>query len=265
LALEGTGTPGATVTVVPTPGTPATTTPAAFAASTPASVPLGTAVGTAVVAADGSWSLTADLSSLTDGVWALDVTQTTRGGASPIASVTITVDRTAAPPVVDGVDTGTGELLDRLAPILTGTAEPGATVDLYDHGAPVATVTADADGRWTSGELIAIRPDYELTARQTDRLGNVSTDSVPVTGRAIVATVTATGGPGVVTLQVHGIPGETVQVWADGQARSHTLTLDADGDAERTYTWRSGDHRIGVVYLAGDRHGVLSDVPVTLP
>jgi hypothetical protein len=56
-----------------------------------------------------------------------------------------------------------------------------------------------------------------------------------------------------------------VQVWADGESTPYTLTLDAAGDASQVYSWTAGDHRIGAVYLSGTRHGVLSDVPVTLP
>jgi hypothetical protein len=80
-----------------------------------------------------------------------------------------------------------------------------------------------------------------------------------------VATVSATGAPGLVTVTVQGIPGSQAQVWADGKASPYTLTLDASGTASQTYTWTAGDHRIGATYLFGARHGVLADVPVTLP
>lgn len=259
LPLTGSGEPGATIAV--------TGSPLASVARIGAS-PAGShsvVLGTATVAPDGSWTLDADLSGLADGTWDLSVTQTRSGLTSAPASVRIGVDRTALPPVIVSADVGTGDLADRLAPILTGTAEPGATIVVSDHGTAVATVTADAEGAWTSPELIAISPDYSLTARQTDVLGNVSAESAPLAGTAIVPTVTAVGSPGTVAITVHGIPGSTVQVWADGESTPYTLTLDAAGDVSQIYSWTAGDHRIGAVYLSGARHGVLSDVPVTLP
>lgn len=259
LPLTGRGEPGATIAV-----TGSALASVARLAASPAGSP-SVVLGTATVAPDGSWTLDADLSGLTDGTWDVSVTQTRSGLTSAPASVRIGVDRTALPPVIVSADTGTGDLADRLAPILTGTAEPGATIVVSDHGTAVATVTASAEGAWTSPELIAISPDYSLAARQTDVLGNVSAESAPLAGTAIVPTVTALGSPGTVAIAVHGIPGSTVQVWADGESTPYTLTLDAAGDASQVYSWTAGDHRIGAVYLSGTRHGVLSDVPVTLP
>lgn len=245
LPLAGTGVPGATVSAL-APGHAA---------------PLAT--GT--VASDGSWSLTLDLSGLTDGSWRLDAVQTTSAGTSAPAVFDIAIDRTALAPVILVVDTGSGAETNRLAPIITGTAEPGATVELADHDAVVATVTADDTGHWTSPELISIPPDYAVTARQTDRLGNVSPETAPITGTALVPQVTASGAPGTVSIGVQGEPGTLVEVRADGTASRFTLTLDASGRADAIYGWSSGDHRIGVVAVYGSRHGVLSDVTVTLP
>ncbi|WP_175336852.1 sigma-70 family RNA polymerase sigma factor [Leifsonia sp. C5G2] len=245
LPLAGTGIPGATVSAR-APGRAA---------------PLAT--GT--VSADGSWSLTLDISALADGPWQLDAVQTTSAGTSAPAVFGIAIDRTALAPVVETVDTGSGAEANRLAPVIAGTAEPGATVELADHGAVVATVTADDTGHWTSPELIGIPVDYSITARQTDRLGNVSPDTVPTAGTALVPQVTASGAPGTVSIGVQGEPDTLVEVWGDGTASRFTLTLDANGRADAVYGWSPGDHRIGVVAVYGSRHGVLSDVPVILP
>ncbi|MDN4596857.1 sigma-70 family RNA polymerase sigma factor [Leifsonia virtsii] len=243
--LAGTGIPGATVSAL------------AAGRSTP--------LATGTVAPDGSWSLTLDISGLADGSWTLDAVQTTADGTSTPAAFSIAIDRTALAPVILTVDTGSGAEANRLAPVITGTAEAGATVELADDGNVVATVTADDTGRWSSPELVSIPVDYAITARQTDRLGNVSPDSAPVTGSALVPQVTASGAPGTVSISVQGEPGTLVEVWADGTASRFTLTLDASGRADAIYGWTSGGHRIGVVAVYGDRHGVLSDVPVTLP
>lgn len=260
LPLAGTGEPGATVSVT---GSSAAS-GARLAISRAASV-AAPPLGSATVASDGSWAIDADLSALSDGSWDLAVVQTKNGLTSAPATVRIGVDRTALPPVIVGADVGVGDLADRLAPILSGTAEPGATVVVSDHGTVVATITADSSGTWVSPELIAISPEYSLSAHQTDVLGNVSAESAPLVGAAIVPAVTAAGSPGTVAITVHGIPGSVVQVWADGEPSPYTLTLDAAGNASEVYSWTAGDHRIGAVYLSGTRHGVLSDVPVTLP
>ena len=266
LPLTGTGQPGATVAITASPAGTALSATSATALSAPP--PLATAT----VAAGGTWAVNANIAALTDGAWVLSATQTTSSGTSTGATVRIGVDRTAAPPVIAAVDTGTGATATLLAPILTGTAEPGATIELFDHGTGIATVTADAQGQWSSPELIAIPSAYSLTARQTDPLGNVSAQSASVTGTAIVPAVTATVVPGGVQLAVHGTPGTTLAVWADGTPAPQLpdLILDAAGDASSDYAWTdSGTHRIGVVALfatvSGTRHGVLSDAPVTLP
>jgi RNA polymerase sigma factor (sigma-70 family) len=266
LPLTGTGQPGATVAITASPAGTALSATSATALSAPA--PLATATVTAA----GTWAVDVNIAALTDGAWVLSATQTTSSGTSTGVTVRIGVDRTAEPPVIAAVDTGTGATAALLAPILTGTAEPGATVELLDHGTGIATVTADAQGLWSSPELIAIPSAYSLTARQTDPLGNVSAESAPVTGTATVPTVTATVVPGGVQLAVHGTPGTTLAVWADGTPAPQLpdLILDAAGDASSDYVWTdSGTHRIGVVALfataSGTRHGVLSDAPVTLP
>jgi RNA polymerase sigma factor (sigma-70 family) len=245
LPVDGTGLPGATVALT-APGHSGD-------------------LGTATVAPDGTWTLTADISALADGSWTLSAVQRTATGTSAPATFTLAIDRTALPPAITAVDTGSGADAGKLAPVLTGTAEPGAVVEVFDGGTTVATVTADATGAWTTPELIAIPVDYALTARQTDRLGNVSALTAPTTGPALVPTVTASGSAGLVTISVQGDPGTDVDVWADGRQTPYTLTLDATGRADAVYSWTAGDHRIGVVARYGTRHGVLSDVPVTLP
>jgi hypothetical protein len=259
LPLEGTGEPGAVISVSPTATAAKATSLSALSGSV-------SSVGSTTVTAQGTWSLVADIAALHDGEWTLSVTQTTAGGASSPAVVRLSIDRTALAPVISSVDTGTGVTAGLLSPVVAGTAEPGATVELFDHGVQLATVVADENGMWTSPELITARADYSVSARQADRLGNVSPQSSPASGLVGVPTVTASGAPGTVSLFVqNGLVGAQAQVWADGTPTQFMLTLDSAGAASAIYTWTPGDHRIGVVYLFGDRHGVLTDTPVTLP
>ncbi|WP_025159351.1 sigma-70 family RNA polymerase sigma factor [Leifsonia aquatica] len=251
--IAGTGVPGATVTVTARPaagpdGTAAT-------ASAPA-------LGTAVVDATGAWRLSADLHALTDGPWTMALVQTTADGSSTPTTLGLVIDRTALPPVIASVDTGTGDLAGRMAPIVSGTAEPGAVVVVSDGDRELATVTADAAGVWSTGELILASPSYALGARQTDPAGNVSAPSAAVTGTASAPVVLAIGAPHVAVLVVRGDPGSTVEVWLDGQATGRRLTLDGAGYGFTVIAAVPGEHRVGAVLVSGDRHGVLADTSV---
>ncbi len=257
--IAGTGVPGAVVSVVAqragTARAAATsTTPNASAASA-ASTPLATAT----VDPAGSWALTADLSALTDGAWTLVLVQATAAGSSAPTVLGLIVDRTALPPVITSVDTGSGDLAGRMAPIVSGTAEPGASVVVSDGDRPLATVTADATGGWSTGELILASADYSLTARQTDPAGNVSEPSAAVNGTASVPGVLAVGAPLSVILIVHDAPGATVEVWVDGLSTGRTITLDDSGNGYTAFVLEPGEHRVGAVVVSGDRHGVLAD------
>jgi len=278
--IAGTGAPGAVVSVVAqragtarasaatatgTGATYATGNSAASAAPVPATSTApnastaSTPLGTATVDPAGTWALTADLSALTDGAWTLVLVQATTAGSSAPTVLGLIVDRTALPPVITSVDTGSGDLAGRMAPIVSGTAEPGASVVISDGDRPLATVTADATGGWSTGELILASADYSLTARQTDPAGNVSEPSAVVNGTASVPGVLAVGAPLSVILIVHDAPGATVEVWVDGLSTGRTITLDDSGNGYTAFVLEPGEHRVGAVVVSGDRHGVLAD------
>jgi hypothetical protein len=152
--LSGTGTPGTTVEILLD----------------------GDVAGTAVVDADGAWSLPYRLAS---GEYALGVRMFTGEGTvmeSEAALVNI-----ARPPAVidapgDGVQVPAGDLM------LSGTAEPGGEVEVVVDGALAASVVADEDGRWS----VAITPtagSREIGARY---VGGEESSSVNITVAAPV-------------------------------------------------------------------------------
>lgn len=251
--IAGTGVPAATVTVTARPAAGPDGT--ASTASTPA-------LGTATVDAAGVWALSADLHALTDGPWTVVLVQTTADGSSTPTTLGLVIDRTALPPVIASVDAGTGDLAGRLAPIVSGTAEPGALVVVSDGDRQLATATADAAGVWSTGELILASPSYALSARQTDPAGNVSAPSAAVSGTASAPAVLAVGAPHAAVLVVRGDPGSTVEVWLDGQATGRRLALDGAGYGLTAIAAVPGEHRVGAVLVSGDRHGVLADTSV---
>jgi hypothetical protein len=156
------------------------TTDAALAGKT-VSILDGTAViGTAKVGADGSFSLKVTLGG--EGRHALVASVTDGQGVTGTSKAVAYVLDTVAP-VAPGLDlTGfAGKAMK--APLLTGVAEAGATVTLYDGKAVIATVTADAaTGAFSFGALSDLSAgNHTLVARATDAAGNVSKASLAQT------------------------------------------------------------------------------------
>lgn len=156
------------------------TTDAALAGKT-VSILDGTAViGTAKVGADGSFSLKVTLGG--DGQHALVASVTDGQGVTGTSKAVAYVLDTVAP-VAPGLNlTGfAGKAMK--APLLTGVAEAGATVTLYDGKAVIATVTADAaTGAFSFGALSDLSAgNHTLVARATDAAGNLSKASLAQT------------------------------------------------------------------------------------
>ncbi|WP_223691689.1 sigma-70 family RNA polymerase sigma factor [Leifsonia poae] len=250
LDASGTAVPDATITVTAVSGRTR-------------SAPI--TVGITKADAAGRWGLTLDLSALTDGPWTVSFVQTTADGASAAQTRNLTIDRSVGAPVISAVDTGSDASADLLAPIVSGTAAPGATVRILDNGTLQTTVTADGSGAWITPELTGVSPDYALTAEQTDGLGNVSPASAATTGHIQTATLTADGATGKIALTVQGQQNATVRIFADGNASSYTLPLGADGIASNVYdSVITGPRMIGVAYIDGARRGLLVQVPIVV-
>ncbi|WP_226654659.1 Ig-like domain-containing protein, partial [Leifsonia sp. LS1] len=260
LAMDasGTATPDAAVTATAAPGGGTGIRSAAAAAAT---------LGSTTAGADGSWGLGLDLAGLADGTWTLSFTQTTAAGTSDAVARSIVIDRTALPPTIATVDTGTGAIAGYAAPIVSGTAEPGASVEVSDGGTVLTTVTAAADGSWTTGELTHVGQEFAITARQTDVLGNVSAWSGPTTGSVLAPSITATVTQFDVAMTAYGRPETGLLLYVNGSPAGPTLRTAADGTAAQTYEWVGppGTYRLGFGYDFGDRHGIVMDAPVTFP
>jgi hypothetical protein len=102
-------------------------------------------------------------------------------------------------------------------PNLSGVAEAGSTVNVYNGAVLVATTTANDQGLW-SAELAALADGvYTLTATATDAAGNVSdlSEGLEVTVDTVTAKPTIS---------------EDV-VWSDNEDHSGSATLT--GTAER--------------------------------
>jgi hypothetical protein len=184
---------GAVQGYVPRGGVTDDTTPTLQGRATPGGLVTlydnGVPVASVVAGADGSWSITP---TLTEGVYAFTATVTTPGtgvsGHTPIFD--LEVDTTGpALPVIGGVhdDVGLiqGSILnpgftDDNTPTLSGTAEPGALVEIFDDGRLIGTEYADASGDWHfTPNPPLINGEHAFTVIATDEAGNPSPESAP--------------------------------------------------------------------------------------
>ncbi|WP_421706133.1 Ig-like domain-containing protein [Alloalcanivorax xenomutans] len=227
--------------------------------------------------ADGNWSVTPD-APLADGT-EVSVTATDEAGNTS-DPVTTTVDENlndttppAAPTiaeVVDDVAPGTDPVLtggstNDTTPTLTGTAEAGSTVAIFQDGTEIGTTTADGSGNWSFTPTTELAEgDYSFTATATDAAGNTSD---PSTAFEVTVDTTAPAAPTVeptdgTTLTGTAEAGSTVDVDVDGDGTpDYTVEADADGN------WSVAPdaplaHETEVSVTATDEAGNTSD-PVT--
>jgi RNA polymerase sigma factor (sigma-70 family) len=188
----------------------------------------GTELGSAVVAADGSWNWVS--TGLLEGPNALEIIQRSEGWADSAPVVLELVLDTIAPTVPSFTDTWTGSSAN-LA--LAGTGEPSALIELRRLGTVIATATVASDGSWTIPAVAGLDPSTrEFTATALDAAGNRSapgtagpfafapTLAAPLDG----AVVTGTSIP----FTLGGWPGAEVEIRVNG-ALLGTLTLDSLG------------------------------------
>ncbi|MEU6134591.1 Ig-like domain-containing protein [Nocardioides sp. NPDC047086] len=234
--ITGTGEPGATVEVSMD----------------------GAVIGTATVDADGSWSLpTTD--ALADGEHTVSAIQTDEAGnVSPADSNTFTID-TAAPeaPVIESP--ADGSTISDSTPAITGTGEPGATVEVSMDGAVIGTATVDADGSWSLPTTDALADgEHTVSAVQTDAAGNVSPadsntftidssapDAPTITGPADGSTI----GPDVQTVTGTAEPNATVRVRVDGQDYETQANADGAWTIDTGTPFTEGEHTATAVQV----------------
>jgi large repetitive protein len=131
--------------------------------------------------------------------------------AAPVAPST--------PDLSSGSDTGSSnsdEITSATTPTINGTAEPGATVTLYDtDGTTVLGTGTATGGNWSIASSALSEGSHTLTAKATDTAGNVSSAS---SGLSVTIDATA---PGVnsVSVPVDG-------TYASGQTLQFTVNLD---------------------------------------
>ena len=239
----------------------------------------GKVIGSVTADSNGKWTFTPD-TALADGKHTFTVTATdAAGNARTSGSFPIVIDTTAPAPadniiLDDNVGdkqgpVGEGDTTDDQSPTLSGEAEPGSVVDIYDNDEKIGSVIVDDEGKWSyTPDKPLDKGDHELTTTVTDPSGNTSEPSPgisftvdPDPNQVTVGEVVDDQGPivgnlkpGNVTDDVRpelggkGKPGSTVTI-KDGDDVLGSTVVDPDGNWTFTpdQDLAEGDHSLTVV------------------
>jgi hypothetical protein len=158
------------------------------------STPMGTPVQTLTATASSAlWSVTA--TTLADGTYTAQAQQADSAGNTGLSAArTFMVDATA-PAAPQGLTlspaTDSGALGDNVTNItqltITGTAEAGSTVKLFDGGTQLGSATAAGGGAWTITTSTLSQGVHMLTAKATDSAGSTGNASA-----ALIVTIDST-------------------------------------------------------------------------
>ncbi|MDF7652135.1 Ig-like domain-containing protein, partial [Erwiniaceae bacterium L1_54_3] len=223
-----------------------------------------TLLGTVVVGADGTWSFTSP--ALADGQHSLTTTVTDAAGNTSAASdpITFTVD-TIAPAAAAGLvvsdDVGgtqgalaAGSTTDDNTPTLSGTAEPGTYISVYDGTTLLGTATVGADGTWSFTTPALSNGAHSLTVTVTDAAGNVSSATDPFN-----FSVTADLPPATTTLEITDDTGSTlVQLGNGAYTHDSTPVLSGLATAGAVITLYDGETVLGSVVAGADGQWVFT-------
>ncbi|MCD1124875.1 Ig-like domain-containing protein [Jinshanibacter sp. LJY008] len=145
----------------------------------------GNLLGTAKVAADGSWSFTPS-TPLPDGSYKFTTTVTDKAGntgaATPVVNITINTESVTVSldTLVDNVGDIVGKVTpngvtDDTRPEITGTGKAGSIIKVYDGATLLGSTTVNADKSWSFTPTTDLgQGKHSITATATDLSGNTS-------------------------------------------------------------------------------------------
>ncbi|MCK7342148.1 Ig-like domain-containing protein, partial [Enterobacter cloacae] len=239
----------------------------------------GKVIGTVKADGSGKWSFTPD-TALADGQHTFTVTATDAAGNARTSGTFPIVIDTAAPSPAENIvindnvgdkqgPVGSGDTTDDQSPTLSGEAEPGSVVDIYDNDEKIGSVIVDDEGKWSyTPDTPLAKGDHEITTTVTDPSGNTSEpspgisftvdpdpnqvtvgevvdDQGPIVGNLKPGTVTDDARP---ELSGKGKPGSTVTIM-DGDDVLGSTVVDPDGNWTFTpeQDLADGDHSLTVI------------------
>jgi hypothetical protein len=242
LSLSGTGEPGQTVEVWDG----------------------DVSLGTATVSEDGSWSMEADLE---PGEHEITVQTVDADGQVLNQSQEVLVEVPEPVVEIEQPSVRSPEFDDTGGFSISGTGEPGSTVELWVGGTELGSVVVGDDGTWSySGELDP--GTYVLVARTVDETGEVVNESdrisfevaAPVVAQAPTVGEPVIGASGTVTVSGTGEPGAMIEIVEDG-AVIGTVEVASDGVWEFVYAAAEGEHTLAI-QNQGEAEGVSASVNI---
>ncbi|MCE4226781.1 hemagglutinin [Methylobacterium sp. C25] len=265
--------PGAPVIAAftgPTNHTTPTITGTAEAGATVTISDNGTVLGTAVAGANGTFSFT-PTTALAQGANSFTATARDVAGnlSAASAAVALTIDTTApGAPAITPFATPT----NNPTPTITGTAEAGATVTIFNGTTVVGTVTAGANGSFSLTPTVPLpHGTATLTATAQDAAGNLS---VPSAAATVVIDTHVPGAPVVNSIAPTndttpditgtGNAGDTIII-KNGGATVGTGTVAANGTFSVTVTTALPEGNSALSVTATSPGGTVSPAaPVTV-
>ncbi|MEH3609731.1 Ig-like domain-containing protein [Enterobacter kobei] len=228
-----------------------------------------TLVGTGTADGTGSWSIVLN-TTLTTGAHSFTAQATDAAGNTSVssASFSLTIDTTPpALPVLTSIldDVGNaatpvanGGLTNDAQPTLSGTAEAGSTVKIFDNGVQIGSVTATG-GAWSFTPSPALgNGSHNLTFTATDAAGNVS---APTAGYVINVDTLAPSAP-VISSVVDDVGSVTGPI--TGPTNDTRPTLNGTAEANATVRIYDGITLVGTVTADASGNWTLPQTTTTL-
>ena len=205
------------------------------------------AIGAAPPSDTAQATLDGSLSALGTGEPASDVGQV----PSESKAVGVHIDATTPEPNVTIVRIESHKVEPDGSAALSGSAQPGSTVELWAGTIKLATVPVGADGSWSyAGQLDP--GDYQIVARTVSAQGVVLNESqAAAVSVSVVSTATVTinepqlDASGEVILSGTGKPGSTLEILDKGVVVA-TAVVGEDGKWTVRYTASDGEHAVTV-------------------
>ncbi|WP_235212870.1 Ig-like domain-containing protein, partial [Serratia sp. Ag1] len=196
-------------------------------------------IGSTVVQADGTWSMTPTLPLLEGNNQLVILAQDPAGNrtdfSSPSYDISLFIPVSSEPAITSVVDNAEphvgplqkGDVTNDNTPTLSGTAMPGNTVTVLDNGQAIGSATADANGKWSFTPDAALKDgNHNLSVTATDVAGNVSK---PSGGFNVVIDTTAPDAPGEVII-TDNVGDKTCEVRPGETADDRSPTLSGKGE-----------------------------------
>jgi VCBS repeat-containing protein len=230
-----------------------------------------TLVGTGTADASGSWSILLN-TTLATGAHSFTARATDAAGntSDPSATFSLTIDTTPpAQPVLSSIvddvgnaatPIGDGGLTNDAQPTLTGSAEAGATVKIFDNGVQIGSVTATG-GAWSFTPTTPLaNGQHSLTFTATDAAGNAS---APTTGYVINVDATAPAAPAISSV-VDDVGSITGPITGGNPTNDARPTLNGTAEANATVRIYDGGTLVGTVTADANGNWTLPQTTTTL-